>query len=176
MKTIDSARIPKSLIEKLKIDFASNHGNTRGRFLVLLYRLASASYFSSFPYRLLFRPFRWFYIVLVQYLMGVDLPPSTRVGDGLRIYHGSGLVVHPKAVLGRNVTLRHGVTIGERVNGGGVPSIGDDVNIGCNAVLLGAISIGQNSKIGACALVLADVPSGGVAMAPVSTVSKLIKT
>ena len=62
--------------------------------------------------RILGFPVRLSYLLIVRWLLGVDIPDSVVIGDGLKIYHGYGLVVHGNAVLGENITLRHSTTIG----------------------------------------------------------------
>jgi serine O-acetyltransferase len=72
--------------------------------------------------------------------------------------------IHAKAVLGSNCTLRQGVTIGNREEDGGAPVIGDNVEFGAYAQVLGNVSIGNSCKIGAMAVVLDDVPAGATAV------------
>ena len=79
---------------------------------------------------------------LIETLFGVSLPKSARIGPGLRIHHFGGVVIHQDVVIGARCTLRHGVTIGERVDGGPVPVIDDDVDIGAYAQILGGVTIG----------------------------------
>lgn len=108
------------------------------------------------------------YIVLCDWLMGIEIPAKTKIGKGLAIHHGTGLVINGYAVLGDYCTLRHGVTIGNTIdrNGsiGGVPTIGDHVEFGVHSVALGSIHIGDRARIGAGAVVLRDVPAGRVAV------------
>lgn len=108
----------------------------------------------------------WAVFRVVETVTGISLPREATVGPGLRIHHFGGITVHPDAVLGRTVTLRQGVTIGERYEGSGVPKIGDDVEIGAYAQLLGPITIGDGAKVGALALVIEDVPAGATVVAP----------
>ena len=94
---------------------------------------------------------------------GIEIHPGAIIGDGLFIDHGTGVVIGETAIVGNNVTMFHGVTLG----GSGTPSskkkrhptVGNNVFIGCGAKLLGDITIGDNVKIGANAVVLKDVPS-----------------
>jgi serine O-acetyltransferase len=92
------------------------------------------------------------------------------VGPGLRIHHFGAVVVHPDARIGARCTLRQGVTVGERRDGGGAPVIGDDVTLGAHAHVLGAIQIGDGARIGAMALVIEDVPAGATVVAPAARV------
>ncbi|MDW2597525.1 serine O-acetyltransferase [Citrobacter braakii] len=95
----------------------------------------------------------------------MDFPSRTRVGAGLAITHGWGIVISPEAKIGENVTLFHGVTIGQRdkvlENGSrvtGYPVIEDDVWIGPNAVIVGGVIIGRGSKIAAGSFVTGNIP------------------
>jgi serine O-acetyltransferase len=100
----------------------------------------------------------------VQILTGISLPKSTTVGPGLLIWHPGNILIHEHARIGANCTLRHGVSIGIRYEGGGVPVIEDDVELGAYAQILGEIRIGRGAKIGAMAVVLRDVPPGATAV------------
>lgn len=106
----------------------------------------------------------WLLFRLVETTVGVSLPKSVRIGPGLRIWHFGGIFIHPDTVIGSNCTLRQGVTIGNRREGGPVPVLGDDVELGAYAQVLGGIRIGNGCKIGAMAVVLCDVPDGATAV------------
>lgn len=103
---------------------------------------------------------------VVESLTGITLPKTADIGPGLRIYHSGPVVVHADAVIGRDCTLRHGVTIGERTPRGGVPRLGDRVDVGAYAQLLGPIVVGSDVKVGALALLQESVPDGSVVLAP----------
>lgn len=102
------------------------------------------------------------YVLLIHWIMGIELDYQTDVGSGLSLQHGMGLVVHKKSRIGSRCMLRQGVTIGERRSGGPVPVLGNGVEIGANAVVLGGVLIGDGAIIGAGAVVLKDVPPGVV--------------
>jgi serine O-acetyltransferase len=106
----------------------------------------------------------WLLFRLVETAVGVSLPKAARIGPGLRIWHFGGIFLHPDTVIGANCTLRQGVTIGNREAGGPVPVLGDDVDVGAYAQLLGGIRIGHGCKIGAMSVVLCDVPDGATAV------------
>jgi serine O-acetyltransferase len=97
---------------------------------------------------------------------GIDLPWQTRVGGGLALTHGWGLVINENAVIGRNVTMLHGATLGQRdrlgADGsrtpGGSPTIEDEVWIGPHAIIVGPITVGRGSRIAGGACVFEDVP------------------
>ena len=103
--------------------------------------------------------------ITVQITTGIDLPCEASVGRRLRIEHFGGIVVSGDAVIGDDVVLRNGVTIGlKRTGERGAPRIGDRVDIGSGARILGAISIGEGAVVGANAVVLCDVPAGALAV------------
>jgi serine O-acetyltransferase len=101
----------------------------------------------------------------VQITTGIDLPCETQVGRRLVIEHFGGIVVSGDSVIGDDVTLRHGVTLGLRRTGvPGAPVIGNGVDIGAGAKILGPVHIGAGAVIGANAVVLCDVPAGALAV------------
>lgn len=100
------------------------------------------------------------YVFVVHWVMGIELDYQTQVGPGLRLYHGVGLVVHQRSVIGANCTLRHGVTLGWRRENEACPILEDGVEIGVGAIILGPIRVGKNAVIGAASLVLKDVEAG----------------
>lgn len=106
----------------------------------------------------------WLLFRIVETLTGISLPKSAVIGGGLRIWHFGGIFINPGVVIGRNCTLRQGVTIGNRTDGGPVPVIGDDVEFGAYAQVLGGIKLGNRCKIGAMALVIKDVPDDATAI------------
>jgi serine O-acetyltransferase len=108
--------------------------------------------------------FYWLAFRITETLTGISIPKSARVGPGLRIFHFGLIMVHADAEIGANCTLRHGVTIGNRVEGGPVPVIEDDVELGAYAQVLGGIRIGRGAKVGAMSVVLSDVPPGAIAV------------
>lgn len=92
---------------------------------------------------------------------GIEIHPGAKIGKGLFIDHGTGVVIGETAIIGDNVTMFHGVTLGGtgKEKGKRHPTIGNNVFIGSGAKLLGNITIGDNVKIGANAVILKDVPS-----------------
>ncbi len=93
---------------------------------------------------------------------GVWLPPQATFGEGLHIIHAQGsLSVHPEVVAGSRLGVMHNVTIGTNM-GPGAPTIGDDVFVGVNSTVLGAIRIGDRVRIAANTAVTTDVPSDSI--------------
>ncbi|MFT4156835.1 MAG: serine acetyltransferase [Microbacterium sp.] len=110
------------------------------------------------------------YKVITEGFMGIELPVSTSVGAGLRLRHGVGVVVNPATVIGSNVMIRQGVTLGNRRESTDCPTIGDDVEIGVGAVIIGAVTVGAGAKIGPNAVVFRDVPAGAIVLSPSSEI------
>jgi serine O-acetyltransferase len=106
----------------------------------------------------------WLMFRIVETLTGISLSLEARIGPGLRIYHFGNIFIHSQTVIGRNCTLRQGVTIGNRVPDGPAPVIEDDVDFGAYAQVLGNVRIGSGAKIGAMTVVLCDVPAGTTAV------------
>ena len=115
------------------------------------------------PRRLL-TPAYWLLFRAVETITGISLPKSARIGPGLKIWHFGNIFVHPDAEIGANCTLRQGVTIGNRRDDGPVPSLGDDVEVGAYAQILGGVRVGRGARVGAMAVVLRDVPDGAAAV------------
>lgn len=95
-----------------------------------------------------------------RHLTGIEIHPGAQIGRGLFIDHGMGVVIGETSVIGDNVLLYQGVTLGGTglAKGKRHPTIGNNVVIGAGAKVLGNISVGDNSYIGANAVVIKDVP------------------
>lgn len=112
----------------------------------------------------------WFIFRFIELLTGVSLPLGAKIGGGLRIWHFGGIFVNSGSVIGKNCTLRQGVTIGARSDHGGLPIIGDDVELGAYAQVLGPVKVGNRATIGAMSVVIKDVPADHTAVGiPAST-------
>ena len=99
---------------------------------------------------------------LGRFFTGIEIHPGAKIGKGLFIDHGMGVVIGETAEIGDNVTIYHGVTLGGtgKDKGKRHPTVGNNVIIGCGAKILGPISIGDGAKIGANSVVLKAVPKG----------------
>lgn len=97
-------------------------------------------------------------------MTGVEIHPGAVIGRHLLIDHGTGVVIGETAVIGDDVIMHHQVTLGGRVNTPGKrhPTVGDRVYIGAGAMILGNITIGSDSSVGALTLVLHDVPKKSI--------------
>ena len=91
---------------------------------------------------------------------GIEIHPGAKIGRGLFIDHGSGVIIGETTVIGDNVTLYQGVTLGGtgKEQGKRHPTLEDNVMVSAGAKILGSFTIGENSKIGAGSVVLEEVP------------------
>ncbi len=138
-------------------DWDVNQGSPKGRFVMLFCRLCQR--IRKLPYGLWIfgSPILGLYVLLVHWIMGIEIDYRSDIGAGLCLRHGTGLVVHPAAVIGSRCTLRQGVTIGDRLPRKGIPVLANNVNVGANALILGPISVGEGAVIGAGSVVIDDV-------------------
>ncbi len=96
-----------------------------------------------------------------RFLTGIEIHPGAKIGPGLFIDHGTGIVIGETAELGRNVTLYQGVTLGGtgKEKGKRHPTIGNNVVVSSGAKILGSFKVGDHAKIGAGSVVLKEVPA-----------------
>lgn len=113
------------------------------------------------PLTLLYRSLYKF----VECAAGISLPYTVRLGRRVRIWHHSGMVLHARSI-GDDVQIRQNTTFGvvttDRLRE--IPTIGDRVDIGCGVCILGHVMVGDDARIGANAVVLADIPAGATAV------------
>ncbi len=114
-----------------------------------------------------FKPLKLLYTVrlkLMSYKTQIQIPARTVIGDGFYIGHSGRVIIHPDAVLGKNINVGTGVTIGAENRGKrkGAPRLGDNCWIGTNAVVVGNIEIGEDVLIAPLAYVNFDVPSHSI--------------
>lgn len=156
------------MFENIRNDFRTHNRNwgSQGFWVLIAYRFGRWRYqvrppilrkFFSLIYRVLYK--------IVQILTGIEFPCEVELGDNLAIDHFGGIIVSGYAKIGNNCRIRDGVVIGlRRVEEKCAPIIGDNVDIGSGAKLLGGIRIGNNVHIGANAVVLCDVPDNCIAV------------
>ncbi len=109
---------------------------------------------------------------------GVEIHPGAVLGRRLFIDHGMGVVIGETAEVGEDVTIFHGTTLGgtSMSKGKRHPTVGDRVVIGAGAKVLGPINLGSDTKVGANAVVVKDVPDGGVAVGVPAAVKRKVKS
>jgi serine O-acetyltransferase len=143
-----------------------NRWGAQGFWAMVVYRFGRWRYcvrpallrkFISLIYRVLYK--------IIQIATGIELPCEVEVGRNFVIDHFGGIVISGYAKFGNNCRIRDGVVVGlRRVEDKRAPIIGNNVDIGSGAKLLGAIRIGDNVDIGANAVVLCDVPDNSIAV------------
>lgn len=156
------------MFENIKEDYKTYQGNfgSQGFWVMLVYRFGRWRYqvrpsilrkLLSFVYKVLFK--------FIQIITGVELPCETVVGKNFIIDHFGGIVVSGYAKFGDNCRIRNGVVVGlKNIENLGAPQIGNNVDIGAGAKLLGQIMVGNNVMIGANAVVITNVPNDSIAV------------
>ncbi len=101
-----------------------------------------------------------------KFFTGIEIHPAAKIGSGLFIDHGTGVVIGETAEIGDNCTLYQGVTLGGTGKDIGKrhPTLGNNVMVGAGAKILGPFKVGDNAKIAANAVVLSEVPSDSTAV------------
>lgn len=108
---------------------------------------------------------------------GIEIHPGAQIGKGFFIDHGNGVIIGETTIIGDNVTLYQGVTLGGtgKEQGKRHPTLGNNIMVGAGAKVLGSCTIGDNCKIGAGSVVLSDVPPGSTVVGVPGRVVKRMK-
>jgi serine O-acetyltransferase len=156
------------MFENIRHDLKSHGGQwgAQGFWALVVYRFGRWRYtvrpsllrkLFSLIYRIMYK--------LVQIMTGIEFPCEVQIGRNFVIDHFGGIVISGYAKFGDDCRIRNGVVVGlRRVDDPCAPTIGNNVDIGTGAKLLGPISIGNNVVIGANAVVLVDVPDNSIAV------------
>lgn len=156
------------MFENIRADLRAHggHWGAQGFWALVVYRFGRWRYGIRSPW--LRKPLSVLYRVaykLVQILTGIELPCEAVIGRNFVIDHFGGIVISGYARFGDNCRIRNGVVVGlSRVEDPIAPVIGNNVDIGTGATLLGRITIGDNVLIGANAVVVRDVPADHIAV------------
>lgn len=165
-KSDDAAGIPARwpLFQLIAADMQANPRNPKGRLLCILYRVAHGVLFLPSYLKPLGYVYIALYKFLTEYILGTEIHWRATIGPGMHISHGYGLVIHSNVVVGSGIILRHGVTIGVAHTGDhdDVPTIGDDVEFGANAIVIGKVQVGDRATIGAGAVIARSVPANAL--------------
>jgi serine O-acetyltransferase len=156
------------MFENIREDWRTYEGalSRQGLWVMFVYRFGRWRYgikqrWLRVPFSVVYR----FLKLLSQILTGIDLPCEVQVGHRLVIEHFGDIIISGDTVIGDDVVIRNGVTIGlKRTGVAGAPVIGNRVDIGAGAKILGAITIGDDVVIGANAVVLQDIPANSLAV------------
>lgn len=147
-------------------DWACNRGSTKSQVIMAAFRQAHRWHAGGggLPAKLGVTGYK----VLTTWLLGVELPPESTVGPGLRLVHPQAVVVNGESRIGARCVLRAGTTLGNVVDehgrASGSPVVGDDVELGVGVIVIGPVTIGDRARVGAGAVVLRDVPADMVAV------------
>jgi serine O-acetyltransferase len=156
------------MFDNIRQDLKAHGGDwgAQGFWVLVIYRFGRWRY--GIRPALLRKVFSLIYKILyklVQIITGIDLPCEVQIGRNFVIDHFGGIVISGYAKFGDNCRIRNGVVVGlQRVDQPCAPVIGNNVDIGTGAKVLGAISIGNNVVIGANAVVISDVPDDSIAV------------
>jgi len=146
-------------------DWEANKTSAKGRVIMLLFRIANFCTTRKI-YSYIGIPYRIFYKILVEWIFCIEIPWNTKIGRGLRVYHGQGLVMNNQVVIGNYCTVRHCTTIGNKQRPDGAtsrsPVIGDYVEVGSNACIIGDITIGNHVTIGCGSVVIKSIPANAI--------------
>jgi putative colanic acid biosynthesis acetyltransferase WcaB len=170
-----------NIVKYLVQDWSVNKDTSlKSRLVLLMFRLTKI--LNTLPAFLIWIAifYRFFYQVMIEWLLGIELPWDTQVGSNLKLQHGHGLVVNHNTIIGENCILRNSTTIGNKKSQNGSytesPKIGNNVDIGANVVIIGSVTVGDNAVIGAGSVVVKDVPEGAVVAGNPAKIIRLIKT
>ena len=152
----------------------------KSRLTLFMFRLAKALENSPVFLSSITLAYRFLYQVIIEWLLGIELPWNTQVGENLQLQHGHGLVVNHETIIGANCILRHSTTIGNKKLPDGsysaAPKIGNNVDIGTHVVIIGSITVGNNAVIGAGSVVVKNVPEGAVVVGNPARVIRITNT
>jgi putative colanic acid biosynthesis acetyltransferase WcaB len=147
-------------------DWAANPGAGKSRVIMVLFRQVAR--WRRGPRRPWHKPLTAGYTVLVNWFLGVELPPATQVGPALRLLHPQSIVINPDTQIGCNCTIRASTVLGNIVKADGTitgsPTLHDRVELGVGVIIIGPVEVGADARIGAGAVVINDVPAGAVAV------------
>lgn len=125
---------------------------------------------NNWLYRIGLKALARFFANIGRILTGIEIHPGATIGKNLFIDHGTGVVIGQTAIIGDNVTIYHGVTLGgvgrsgDDPNGKRHPTVEDGAMIGSGSQVLGNITMGKNAKIGSNSVVTIDIPEGCTAL------------
>ena len=149
-------------LQEIKTEVKANP-EKRSRFIIFLLRYSFYLLNKKNPAkRILGRLIGSIYAFYTGWILGIDLSYSTKIGIGLKIFHGFGIVIHADTIIGKDVVIRQNTTIGQAKKFGKAPVIGNNVDIGANCIIIGEIIIGDNCIIGAGSLVNKNFPENSI--------------
>lgn len=133
--------------------------------VIILFRISeSVNVLKFYPLKFFLNIFIIPIYRIFSVIIGISIPRNCEIESGFVIYHYGSIAINELVVIGKNCTIRQGVTIGNKNALDDVPIIGDNVDIGAGAKILGKIRVGNNVSIGANAVVIHDVPDNCIAV------------
>lgn len=162
-------------MEYLFQDWKRNKGSFKGRIVMFLFRLGQLLS-KNITIKIICFPIVVFIRVFLDWFLSIDIPFKTKIGKGCVIYHGHALVIFSDVIIGKNCTLRQGVTIGNKGVGeeSKSPVIGDNCDVGASVIIIGDVIIGSNVIIGAGAVVVKSITSNNVVVGNPARIIKSI--
>ncbi len=152
--------------EEVSQDWLANAGAAKSQVILIAFRQAHR--WHAAPPRIWHPAAIAVYTFIVNWILGVELPPETEVGPALRLLHPQAVVINRETRIGARCIIRASTTLGNISRPGAgeteSPWVGDDVEFGVGAIVIGPVRIGHGARIGAGAVVLKDVPPGAVAV------------
>lgn len=138
----------------------------QGIWATIIYRVSRALFLVEVPLlKIIFRLIGFFMMKFSEIVLGAAIKPGADIGPGLYIGHTGLIRIHPEVKAGKDLSIGPGTILGEKGLGGkGAPQLGDNVYLGVGCKVLGAVTIGNDAKIGANAVVVKDIPEGAVAV------------
>lgn len=146
-------------------DWQANKYSFKGRVILFLFRLFSLLNSKRFT-KILFYPLIFLYRIIVEWAFGIEINLNAKLGKNFQLFHGQSLVINGTSIIGENCLFRNSITIGSKILEDGTntnaATIGNNVEVGSNTVIIGDIKIGNNVIIGAGSVVIKDVPDNAI--------------
>lgn len=164
------------VLSVLQRDYIANNKGKRAMLILTIYRMGNLCYYSELKAplrRIVLAGLSSLNAVLVFYPLGIEIPFSCRIGAGLRMPHQNGIVLQGATEIGEDCTIYHQVTLGEneRSAGRGGPIVGNRVYLGAGAKVIGRITIGDDSTVGANAVVVRSLEPHSTAICRQKTIA-----
>ncbi|MDD2384934.1 MAG: hypothetical protein PHN18_12145 [Sulfurospirillaceae bacterium] len=153
----------KNIISLVLSDFKNNVFKIF--FMLFMYRILFYLYskMNRMCFYILCTPIIILYKIYTEFLLNCEISFKTKIGENIIIHHGQSLIINKNTIIGDNVVLRHCTTVGNKSeNSLESPTIGNNVEIGSNCVILGNISIEDNVVIGAGAVVVKNIQKNSI--------------
>ena len=163
------------MIQDLKKDYIINNKGKKAFIVLFIYRTGNYVYYSNYN-KWIKRLILFFLKVAEQlfvfYPFHIEIPFSCKIGAGFRIVHQHGIVINGRTEIGKNCTIHHSTTIGinELKNKNRAPILGDNVYIGAGAKIIGDIKVGNNAQIGANAVVVKNLEENMISICRQETI------